>query len=149
MSDARIADELAIRNLVARYADAVAAKDRETWAATWAPDGEWNLMGRAAEGRESIVELWLKLIEGFSLVMQVATNGVIDVAGDRATGRWTVNEYGWTTAGGGVVTLGLYRDTYARVDGAWLFARRRFDLLYSGPPDLSGSPLPYPGTETA
>ena len=35
MSDSHVADELAIRSLVARYAEAVSAHHEENWAATW------------------------------------------------------------------------------------------------------------------
>ena len=35
----RIADELGIRNLVARYADCIARNDTDGWAETWAEDG--------------------------------------------------------------------------------------------------------------
>ena len=33
-----VQDELAIRQLIARYSDAVNRYDAEAWAATWAPD---------------------------------------------------------------------------------------------------------------
>jgi hypothetical protein len=38
----------------------------------------------------------------------------------------------------------VYHDAYARIDGAWRFTRRRFDLLYTGPPDLTGRNHPFP-----
>ena len=38
-------DELALRNLMARYVDAVNRYDADAWIATWAEDGVWNLLG--------------------------------------------------------------------------------------------------------
>ena len=40
------------------------------------------------------------------------------------------------------VTNGL--NAYLRVEGGWRFTERRFDVLYTGAPDLSGHTLPYP-----
>jgi ketosteroid isomerase-like protein len=40
-----VEDELAIRALVARYADAVCRRDPDAWAATWAEDCKWDLGG--------------------------------------------------------------------------------------------------------
>ena len=38
-------DDLAIRELVYRYADAVCRRDETAWADTWAQDGLWSLPG--------------------------------------------------------------------------------------------------------
>ena len=40
-----VQDELAIRALVARYADAACRRDPDAWAATWAEDCRWDLGG--------------------------------------------------------------------------------------------------------
>lgn len=149
MHEARVADELEIRSLIARYSDAVARRDEKSWAATWAGDCEWHILGRPVEGRDAIVSLWSQMMGGFPFVLQLPTFGVVDFpdggagAGPDATGRWYVTEYG-QGAGGSLLTLGVYHDRYLREDDAWRFARRRFDVLYMGPPDLSAAPLPFP-----
>ena len=147
MDPERLADELAIQNLVYRYADAVVRRDAEAWAATWADAGEWRVMGNAARGREAVVELWKKLMAQLPFVHQQATGGLIDfTAGDvgSASGRWYVTEYGFMENGMGLLTLGVYHDDYVREDEGWRFALRRFDPLYMGKPDLSGAPKPFP-----
>ena len=53
MNESRVADELEIRNLVARYSDAVLRFDSETWLATWAQEGEWELLGERSRGQEA------------------------------------------------------------------------------------------------
>jgi hypothetical protein len=137
-----IADELAIRNLVARYADAVSRRDHERWASTWATKGEWSLLGQVAQGREDVVALFRRLVDGFAFVAQHLGSGEIDLADGAATGRWQIVEYAKLANGTALLTLGLYDDEYVREDGEWRFRSRRFRPLYSGPPDLSAQPIP-------
>ena len=40
MADRNVADELALRELVTRYADAVCRRDAAAWGDTWAAEGE-------------------------------------------------------------------------------------------------------------
>jgi len=137
-------DELAIRSLVARYSDAVARRDTTDWAATWAPDGVWQIMGRAVEGREEVTALWSKLMGGLSFVLQLPNAGLIELDGDRAKGRWYITEHGKMENGTALLTLGVYHDEYVRGPTGWSFQRRRFDVLHMGPPDLSGQIVPFP-----
>jgi hypothetical protein len=144
MSEATIADQLAIHELVSRYADAVTRRDEQAWADTWAEDGEWHVLGNPAKGREAVVALWNKLMGGLPFVIQLPSAGTISIDGPNGTGRWYITEHGKTADGSGLFTVGVYHDRYRRIDGEWRFARRRFDMLYSGPPDLSGMTLPFP-----
>ena len=53
-----LTDENQIRDLVARYADAVTRRDEKAWAETWTEDGEWQVMGRTASGRRRGASAW-------------------------------------------------------------------------------------------
>jgi len=60
-------DELAIRALVARYADAVCRRDPDGWAATWAQDCRWDLGGgRVISGRTQTLNLWRPAIAKYA-----------------------------------------------------------------------------------
>jgi uncharacterized protein (TIGR02246 family) len=144
MSESRVADELAIRSLVARYAEAVSAYDETMWAETWASEGQWLVLGRSPTGREEVVKVWNELMSGFEFVVQQATSGHVTIEGDNATGRWQILEFGKMKNGTSMMNIGFYRDECVREDGAWRFARRAFSPLYVGPPDLSGGNLPFP-----
>ena len=122
----RVADELAIRDLVARYADAVAQRDAQSWSDTWT-----------------------RLMDSFEFVVQIPEYGSVEVQGEHATGRWTIRELGWPRQGGPTATLGLYRDAYRCKQGEWRFCERRFQLLYMGPPDLSGKLFGLPAAAAA
>lgn len=139
------ADDRAIRDLVASYCHAIIMGDDDAWADTWAPDGEWQVLGRTAKGRDDALALYRKLVDGVPFVIQTADNGVIELDGDRARGRWLITERIQLPNGTPGVNYAVYFDEYARCDdGRWRFARRRFVPRYLGPPDLSAKPLPLP-----
>ena len=138
-----LADELAIQALVARYCHAVSGRDDEAWAACWADDAEWSVLGKTVRGREAILAHYLAIVSGLRFVVQVAASPVIELAGDEASGRWLMSETLQTTDGRAAVNLGVYLDRYRRErDGAWRFGRREFQSRYLGPPDLSAAPRP-------
>ena len=142
-----VADELAIRQLVAAYADAVNRRDESLWASTWAEDGVWDLRGNVVEGREAVVALWNTAMGGFSFVAQLVYQGTLEIDGDRATGRWYLSEHlRPVDAETGRFTIGSYADEYTRVGGEWKFARRSYDVLYSDETSgaVAGSVLPFP-----
>lgn len=143
MGDA-VADELAIRSLVARYADTVGSGDIEGWSATWADDGEWSVLGATHRGRAAVVGRLEELLGGLEFVVQIASGGVLEICGETATGRWSVTEHGRFAGGAPLFTLGRYRDDYVCVDGEWRFARRVFHAIYIGPPDMSAKATPPP-----
>ena len=122
-------DELAIRDLNARYIDAVNRYSADDWTATWAVDASWDLLGHVVEGREAI--------------LMMLNSGTLQVDGQRATGRWYLTEHLKPKDGDANMVLGVYDDEYSSESGSWLFTRRRYRILYQGAPDLSGNYNPY------
>lgn len=134
----RLSDELAVRTLVARYSDAVCRRDPSAWKATWAEDGEWELLGRTLRGREQALAYYEEVISGLEAVVQHAHGGIIEFAAeDRGSGRWSITEHARMDSGAPLFTIGIYQDDYVRIDDEWVFGRRVFHSLYIGPPDLS------------
>jgi len=142
-------DELAIRDLVARYSDAVGRRDETAWAETWAEDGVWNVGPSHATGRESIVRTWSGLMELFRFVTQLPQSGFIEFAADATRGTWNVMELGWPREGNASCSLGVYHDRYRRTDAGWRFAERSFHIVYMGPPDLTGLLVGHPASPLA
>jgi ketosteroid isomerase-like protein len=134
-------DDLAIRALIERYADAVNRRDAQDWAALWSDDGVWEVFGQRITGRDAVVAAWTAAMRGFSFVFHVVHSAVIDVEVDAARARWSVSEQLVDARGVPGLLLALYHDEYRRESGAWRIVRRRLEPLYQGPPDLSG-PLP-------
>jgi len=140
----KLEDDLALRDLMARYIDAVNRSDGAAWAATWAEDGKWNLLGNEVSGRENIVGLWQQMMGGFEFALMMPSSCLFDIEGDNATGHWYLQEHTRDKEGNAASVLSRYRDTYSRVDGQWLYQSRDYDIIYYGPADLSGNYTPLP-----
>jgi len=134
-----IEDEMGLRNLMARYADAVNRYDAGAWIGTWAEDGEWNLLGTPVRGREAILTLWHQMMGGFEFALLLPSSSLFAVQGERASGHWYLHEYNRDREGRAGVNVSRYDDTYVRRDGEWLFQSRRYTFLYNGAPDFSGT----------
>ena len=127
-----------ISDLVHRYSDAVVHKNRDQWAATWAPDAYWDLgRGRVMDGKDAVVEYWVGAMDSFDTVVQLAHNGQATIDGDRGGGRWYISEHMQRSDGTTGLLLAYYDDTYSVVEGEWRFASRAITVLYRGPADLS------------
>ena len=136
MAAVAVEDELAIRNLLARYGDAASRRDPDAWIATWAADCLWDLGGgRVTRGHEETLTLWRSSIAKYPWVVQVPASGLIEEVDGEVRGTWYVLELNHVADGSGVMHLGHYRDTYVKTDDGWRFATRRFQLVYRGAMD--------------
>ncbi len=136
------ADDLALRNLMATYVDAVNRSDADAWAATWAADGEWNLLGNPVHGRDNIVGLWLQMMGSFEFAIMMPSSAKFEVNGDTATGHWYLQEFTRDKEGNAGTILSRYVDTYTKHNGEWLYQTRTYTFFYNGPADLSGEYTP-------
>ena len=128
------ATEAALRQLLARYSDAVIRHDADAWIATWIDDARWSLApGKVVEGRDAVRATWEAAMKGLNWV--VHTPGVcvfeVDEHEGSATGRVTIEERFDRKRGGPGGILATYTDTYRRVHGHWLFATRELHVITS------------------
>ncbi len=123
-------DRVAIRELIETYNDAVHRRDADAWADTWTEDAEWDLLGHVVAGRPAIVETWKGAMDGFSYVGFAATPGAIEIDGLKARARVYVRETLIEHGGARRRIEGAYADELSKADGAWRFARRRYEILH-------------------
>ena len=126
------ATEAALRQLLARYSDAVIRNDADAWIATWADDGRWSMApGTWIEGREAILATWVAAMKGFNWVVHTPGVCVFEVIEHDgvATGRVTVDERFDRKKGGTGGILATYTDSYRRVTGNWLFVSRELKII--------------------
>jgi ketosteroid isomerase-like protein len=122
-------DDFAIRDLAARYIDAVNRDDTPAWAATWSEDGTWEVLGNRAEGREQVLAMYAGARGMFSFVFMMLGSGTLEIDAPHARGRWYLTETLVRTDGTPVSVCGCYEDRYIREDGEWRFAERCYRIL--------------------
>ncbi len=132
-------DEQALKNLMARYVDAVHRRDADAWAATWDENGSWNLMGSTVTGKSNILLLWQQMMAGFEFALMLPSSCLLTVNSNTASGHWYLQEFTRDKQGNATSIVSRYVDTYSRCDGQWLYLSRHYTFLYHGAPDLSGA----------
>jgi ketosteroid isomerase-like protein len=146
-------DRAEIENLQARYMFALDFRDADTYASTFTEDGVLDY-GPVVKGRDAI----RKMIAGMaksdadraakdSSGLRPAagrhniSNVVIKIDGDKATGRayWFHYSNNNPQRTAGLDSFGNYEDEMVKVDGKWLFSKRKIyneqvaDWVYKGP----------------
>ena len=142
----RLEEESSIRDLVAKFADAVTRNDMAQLATVWKAGGVFSIeepLKNVRNGVDEIVSLISQLRGNKEFFVQYAHSGVIELNGDRATARWIMRETG---KGGEKYyhVAGIFFDSLEKIDGRWLFAERcwRFAYIDFSPFTGNGHALP-------
>ena len=136
MTDFASAD-CGIRQLYARYVDAVWRKDADAFADCFADEAEWKIARMQLRGREEIRAAIAKLLAKYERVLMTLHTPLLDVEQKTATGRLFCVEYGKLLDGTSAMTVGVYYDRYVENGGRWRFTWRHYALHYRGPTDFS------------
>jgi len=139
-------DILEIQMLAQRYADAVMRHDADDWGACWAEDGVWDLgQGEPFRGRDNVVSMWKKAMEGYPFAVFIVLPGIVDVDGETATMTSYVEENLEGTDGNGFRVYGCYKDNLVKENGKWVFKERHYNVLYRGPVSFDGNKTGWRG----
>lgn len=137
MSDPQAA-RAGIAELHARYTDAVWRKDAASFAQCFTAQGEWRISGMELQGRDQIAETIERILSRLDRVLITFGTPILSVGEGVASGRTYIDERCAWKDGNRTVSIGRYYERFVEVDGCWLFDWRLFQLLYRGPPDLTG-----------
>jgi len=137
MTDFLVA-EAAIRQLHARYTDAVWRKDYAAFGDCFAEDAEWRIAGMTLSGRARIVEAFERLMSNHRRVLMNFRTPILDVGDGVASGRTYVSEQNAFINGRPGTTIGIYYERFRNCGERWRFTWRLYQLHYLGPADLSG-----------
>jgi len=145
MGDYRDA-EFGIRQMHARYVDAVFRKDYTAFADCFTEDAEWRIAGEINRGRAQIVDFLKDKMDNFHRVIMTFRTPIIhDLTERTALARTYVTEQNGFRSGRPGSTVGLY---YERLEvdnnGTWRRSWSLFQLFYMGPSDLTGSYFEQP-----
>src|SRR5258708_5538576 len=86
----RLAIDADIRDLTARFSDAVNRRDFNAFGDLFADDGAWEIgepFPSRAAGRQNVTTMFKNLWAPWDFFFQMTHSGVIDVAADRQTAR--------------------------------------------------------------
>ncbi len=136
--------EYGIRQLHARFADAVWRKDAGAYADCFAEDAEWKIATMHIRGRADIGGTFAKLLAACARVQIIAGTPLLEIGQGTATGRIPITELAKMADGSSAMTLGVYYDRYVEEAGRWRFQWRHFGLHYRGPTDLSAALVECP-----
>ena len=136
ISPTEAADRLAIRELVEAYAYCADRRDAKGQMALFTPDAHFVVYMNAKDpkpsqelhSREALAPVFADLNRYAATMHFVGQSTILTLTGDGATGEAYCLAHHLTVEGGKrrlmIATL-RYADTFAKKDGAWLFAERR------------------------
>jgi hypothetical protein len=133
-----LAAEAGVRQLHARYTDAVWRKDYAAFGDCFAEDGEWRIAGMVLRGRDTIVREFERLMSNHRRVLMHFRTPILEVGAGEASGRTYVNERNAFINGRPGTTIGIYYERFADHGDRWRFTWRLYQLHYLGPSDMSG-----------
>jgi hypothetical protein len=128
----RIEDELAISQLRGRYCHLLDDMQWDAFIDLFTEDGVFEGLNKV-QGKPALMKFFSqdvpKVAERF---WHFCTNGTIDIDGDVATGRISM-EYISVTNGVSYVAAGHYDDICVREGGQWKFKSRRITFYFYSP----------------
>jgi len=138
ISPAEAADRLAIRELVEAYAHCADRRDAKGQMALFTKETHFVVYMDAKDptptqelhSREALAPVFAELNRYAATMHFVGQSTILTLQGDRGTGEAYTLAHHLTVDGGKrslMIAALRYADTFARKDGAWLFAER---LLY-------------------
>ena len=138
ISPTEAADRLAIRELVEAYAHCADRRDAKGQMALFTPDTHFVVYMNAKDpkptqelhSREALAPVFADLNQYAATMHFVGQSTIMTLTGDRATGEAYCLAHHLTIDGSKrrlMVAALRYYDSFAKIDGAWLFAER---LLY-------------------
>jgi hypothetical protein len=136
ISPAEAADRLAIRELVEAYAYCADRRDADGQMALFTPDTHFVVYmdaknptpSQELHGREALAPVFADLNQYQATMHFVGQSTIESLTGERATGQAYCLAHHLTVSGDRrtlMIAALRYQDSFAKLDGAWLFAERR------------------------
>jgi ketosteroid isomerase-like protein len=136
-----IADRVEIGALQGEFTDAVMMRDYDRVATLFTSDGALRMPNVPVElaGQEQI-RAWGERVPDFvEFLVQNTHPGIIQLAGDTATGRAYMSEVIGLRDGTSDLNYAIYHDRYQRTADGWKFTERVYEVRYHDTSPLAGS----------
>lgn len=139
MTSEFVAVECAVRQLHARYVDAIWRQDAPAVGALFAPDGEWRVGGQVMRGPAEVERFIAGAFRQFKRILMTFRTPILELGDGVASARTYVTEHSIYADGRPFAPIGIYFDRFVEIEGQWLFQWRMFQTHYTGPPELTGT----------
>jgi hypothetical protein len=134
-----MAVEFEIRQLHARYADAVWRADYEAFGNCFVEDAEWRVGGRIMRGRAEILANIKRLRPMAYRILMTFRTPLVDLPGDgTASARTYVTEHNVFVDERPGNSIGIYFERFVNTPEGWRFKWRLFQTHYVGLADIQG-----------
>ena len=130
--------ECAVRQLHARYGDAVWRQDLEAFGDCFAEDCEWHISGRVFHGRTRIMDFMSGIFPMFRRILFTLRTPILEVGDGVASARTYVTEQSVLANGQPLFSIGTYFERFVDQGDRWRFSWRLFQSEYAADPALTG-----------
>lgn len=141
-------EELEIRSVIERYTDALNTQNWAALAPLFASQAVWETSGGPIElrfeGRDAVLGALQGMLTSLDFLVQSLGSVVIELNGDQARARVSLQELGRDKDGRGMLNVGVYFDDLAKIEGRWQFVKRSFRFRYADAPALAGAVFALP-----
>jgi ketosteroid isomerase-like protein len=139
-----IADRVEIEALRGEFTDAAMLRDYGRMATLFTPDGVLRMPNVPVEltGRDQISAWGARVPEVVEFFIQNTHAGVLELAGDSASGRAYIFELMRLRDGRSHVNYAIYHDRYRRTPDGWQFTERIYEVRYEDDSALPGRAAP-------
>jgi ketosteroid isomerase-like protein len=139
-----IADRVEIEALRGEFTDAAMMRDYGRMATLFTPDGVLRMPNVPVEltGRDQISAWGARVPEVVEFFIQNTHAGVLELAGDSASGRAYIFELMRLRDGRSHVNYAIYHDRYRRTPDGWQFTERIYEVRYEDDSALPGRAAP-------
>jgi uncharacterized protein (TIGR02246 family) len=131
--------EAGIRQLHARYADAVWRKDVDSFIDCFAEDCEWRIFGQVLRGRAETRAFIGEVFGRLKHILITLRPPILEVGDGVASARVCFTEQSVRPDGRPLALIGTDFERFVEEGGRWRFSWRHFQCHYYGPPDYTGS----------
>ena len=136
--------ESGIRQLHARYIDAVWRRDYEAFGNCFAADCEWRISATVIRGRAEAVAFIRRMLDDFRCIFITLGTPILEVGDGVASGRTYFIAHNLLRDTKPFAPIGMYYERFVDEGDQWRLKWRLFQTHYSGPPDLSGQFIANP-----
>ncbi|MGE0880873.1 MAG: nuclear transport factor 2 family protein [Acidimicrobiia bacterium] len=139
-SPERVADELAIRNLLAQlvwHADNTTIDDIDEYVDCFTVDAEWEMRGDVRRGHDEIRQGGIDRREagtmgpGSKIAHFLSVTLVAFEDADTASAKSYIQAYREANTNPTITVMGQYHDVFRRTDRGWKLHRRRVDFTWT------------------